>query len=418
VQALQYRRSIPRYLWTRLVDRPFLKSFTWLAVPLALTEIPEPRLPTSHWVKISPILSGICGSDLSIVSGKASLYLSALTSFPFIPGHEVVGRVTEVGSEVTGVQIGDRVVLEPALGCIVRGIQQPCRFCQQGRYANCEHITEGDIAPGLQIGVCSDTGGGWGTQLVAHESQLHRVPDQISHEAAVLAEPLSCALHAAFQAQVASESQVLVVGCGSIGLLTIAALRALVPSCHIAAMAKHSHQRVQAEKLGADMQIAPGPEGYQRLAELTGAKLHPVEMDKPAVVGGFDVTFECVGSPSALEDAIRWSRARGKVVMVGMPPANSKLNLAPGWYQESSLIGAYLYGIETWQGRQIRTFEVALDLLSSNGWAQQISALVRHRFPLKRYREAIETAMHAGRSAAIKTVFDFTESPSFEASQP
>ena len=73
--------------------------------------MPEPRLPTTEWVRVRPVLSGICGSDVATLSAKGSIYLSAFTSFPFVPGHEVVGRVVETGGAVSGFGVGDRVAL-------------------------------------------------------------------------------------------------------------------------------------------------------------------------------------------------------------------------------------------------------------------------------------------------------------------
>ena len=93
------------------------------------------------------------------------------------------------------------MVVEPALGCKVRGIEPPCPYCASGRHALCLNVAKGDISPGIQTGFCHDTGGGWsrGT-LVAHPSQLHRVPDAVPDEAAVAVEPLACAVHAALGA--------------------------------------------------------------------------------------------------------------------------------------------------------------------------------------------------------------------------
>jgi len=149
----------------------------------------------------------------------------------------VIGRVTEVGSKVSSVQVDQRVVLEPALGCSVRGFQEMCAPCNEGYYGNCERVMLGDISPGIQTGYCRDTGGGWGTQMFAHESQLHPVPDEIPDQAAVLVEPLSCAVHGVLKAQIPEGSRVLVIGCGSIGLLTIAAIRGFAPMCTIIAIA-------------------------------------------------------------------------------------------------------------------------------------------------------------------------------------
>ena len=406
--TIQYRKSIPRYVWVNLVGRRFSRVLTGRGGFLRLAKMPEPKLPTPSWVRVRPLLSGICGSDLSAVAGRSGLYLSAFISFPFVPGHEVVGRVIETGSGVTGVEVGDRVVIEPALGCAVRGVQDVCRPCREGHYANCERVLEGDVSAGIQTGFCRDTGGGWGEQLVAHEWQLHRVPDNVPDEAAVLTEPLSCAVHGVLGAKVSEGERVLVVGCGSIGLLTIAALRALAPRCTIVAVAKYAHQQELAKALGADHLALPGQEGYEQLAQVTGATIHPLPLGKPAVLGGFDIAFECAGAPAAVEDAMRWTRSQGRVVVMGMPTAG-KLDLTPFWYQELDVRGAYLYSLERGGEGQVRTFQLTLDLLSREGYAERLGALVRHRFPLSQYRRAIATAISPGRSGSVKAVFDFTE---------
>src|SRR5215212_10002382 len=193
--------------------------------PLQLEEIPEPEVPTPEWVRVKPLLSGICGSDLGTLSAESSPYFSPITSPPFVMGHEVFGVVAEDNS---GFSARERVVVEPALGCAVRGIDPPCAYCASGRYALCVNVAKGDISPGIQTGFCGDTGGGWseGT-LVAHSSQLHRVSGAVSDEAAVAIEPLACAVHAALKANPGPNETTLVIGAGSVGLLVIAALRRL-----------------------------------------------------------------------------------------------------------------------------------------------------------------------------------------------
>ena len=375
--------------------------------PLRLSRVSEPDLPGASWVRLHPSLSGICGSDLATVAGTASIYLSAFTSFPFVPGHEVVGRVAETGPAVSSVQVGDRVVLEPALGCAVRGFADLCRPCRDGHYSNCERVTQGDLSAGIQTGFCRDTGGGWGPELVAHEGQLHRVPDEVSDEAAVMVEPLSCAIHGVLEACIPDGSRVLVVGCGTIGLLTIAALRSFAPGCTVVCTARHPHQQELARALGADDVVAPGDDAYARLSEMSGGAAHTLPLGKPAVLGGFDVTFECTGSPSGVEDAIRWTRSQGQLVISGMPAA-SKIDLAPLWYQELRVRGAYTYSMESNGRAPVKTFQLALDMVQQEDWGERIGDLVRHRFTLREHRNAIATAMRPGKSGAVKTVFDFT----------
>ena len=91
---------------------------------------------------------------------------------------------------------GTRVVIDPVLACAARGLA-PCPSCASGRTNLCDHVTVGHVSPGLQTGFCRDTGGGWGEQLVAHSSQLHAVPDDLSDERAVLVEPIACAVQLA-----------------------------------------------------------------------------------------------------------------------------------------------------------------------------------------------------------------------------
>ena len=412
MRALQFRRSIPRFLWTRTVGQRFPGVVTRWGSQLRLATIDEPSLPSSSWVRVRPLLSGICGSDLAILTGSASPYVSALTSFPFVPGHEIVGEVAEVGADVGRVRVGDRIVVEPLLGCTVRGFTDLCWACAEGNLGNCERVTQGDLAAGLQTGYCRTTGGGWGTQLVAHESQLHPVSDDIPDEAAVLAEPLACALRGVLQGGVSEGATVLVVGCGTVGLLTIAAIRAWAPPCTVIAVAKHRHQSEAARALGADQIVPPGLGGYPRLAELTDATLHALPFHNPAVLGGASVTFDCIGSASSLAQALRWTRARGTVVLLGMP-GHQRIDLSPLWYQEVRLVGSYASCLEhSADGTEGQTVDMALKVLGSPEWGDRLRSLVSHRFPLTRYRQAITTALSAGASGAVKTVFDLTDGAS------
>src|ERR1700681_5027095 len=169
---------------------------------LHLGDVAEPELPARDWVRVLPTLSGIGGSDRAAIGGHASLSLDPLTSYPFVRGHEVVGTLED----------GSRVIIEPALGCAVRGIEPPCPRCAEGRPGLCYNVTEGPIEVGLQTGYCADTGGGWGEVLVAHPSQLHPIADVLSEEAAVLIEPFACCVHAALRGADGKADTVVVLG--------------------------------------------------------------------------------------------------------------------------------------------------------------------------------------------------------------
>ena len=397
--ALRYKKSIPRYLFMRAGAKRIKGLDTSRLSPLQLEEIPEPELPTPEWVRVKPLLSGICGSDLGTLAAESSPYFSPITSPPFIMGHEVFGVVAEDNS---GFSAGERVVVEPALGCAVRGIDPPCAYCASGRYALCVNVAKGDVSPGIQTGFCSDTGGGWseGT-LVAHPSQLHPITGDVPDEAAVAIEPLACAVHAALKANPGPNETTLVIGAGSVGLFVVAALRQLTNAGRIICVAKYARQEKEASRLGADEVVHP-KEIYEKLPKALGAERYRPELGKPVVMGGADKVFECVGAPGTIEDAGRLCAPRGEVAFVGMPPARSCLDLTALWHKEVNLSGAYAYGVEEYRGERVKSFKLALRIAPEI----KLESLVGPRFRLPEYREAIATARSSGPKGHVKVVFD------------
>jgi threonine dehydrogenase-like Zn-dependent dehydrogenase len=380
-------RSIPSYAIVRASGgRPDVA--TSALSMLHLGDVAEPELPARNWVRVMPTLSGICGSDLAAIGGHASLYLDPLTSYPFVPGHEVVGTLED----------GSRVVIEPALGCAVRGIEPPCARCAEGRPGLCYNVTEGPIEVGLQTGYCADTGGGWGEVLVAHPSQLHAVPESLSDEAAVLIEPFACCVHAALRGGAGKDDIVVVSGAGTIGLLTVAAIKLFTPPRRLIAIAKHPTQRDLARKLGADQVITPS-EVFQRVRFATGARRLD-GMNRSLLLGGADITFECVGRTDSLNDAVRFTREGGTVVVVGMP-GEEKVDWAPIWQRELTVMGAYAYGAEP-KKKGKRTFQLALEAAPE----LHLETLTGPLFGLGEYRDAIAYAMSAGKLGAVKVAFD------------
>jgi threonine dehydrogenase-like Zn-dependent dehydrogenase len=400
--ALQYRKSVPRYLLMRASAKRVKGLDTSRLSPLQFEEAPEPKLPTPDWVRVKPLLSGICGSDLGTLSAENSPYFSPITSPPFVMGHEVLGVVTVDNS---GFSAGERVVVEPALGCVVRGIEPPCACCASGRYALCVNVAKGDISPGIQTGFCGDTGGGWskGT-LVVHPSQLHRVPEDVPDEAAVAIEPLACAVHAALKVDPGPDETALVIGAGSVGLFIVAALKRFTRAGRIICVAKHARQKKEALRLGADEVVHP-KELYEKLPLLLGTERYKPELGKPVVMGGADKVFECVGAPGTIEDAVRLARPGGEVALVGMPGARSCLDLTALWYKEVKLAGAYAYGLEEYRGERVKSFELALRIAPKI----KLESLVGPRFGLREYKAAIAAARSAGRNGHVKIIFDLGE---------
>lgn len=349
--------------------------------PLSLRDVDPPELPGRGWQRLRPRLSGICGSDLATIDGRSSRYFEPIVSFPFTPGHEIVGRLDD----------GRRAVVIPVLHCAARGVTPPCDMCRVGRINLCERVAFGQLEPGLQCGFCASTGGGWSQELVVHASQVVEVPDDLSDEQAVLIEPTACAVHAARQV---ADRQVAVIGAGALGLLTIAALRHLDEApAEVMATAKHPEQRRWAKELGADAVCAPGE--LERAVRSATASL---VLDNGQLTGGADAVVDCVGSAESIAQAIRVCAPGGTVHLVGMPGVTS-LDLTPVWQREVGLRGVYAYDAHDERGHD---FATAAELIRELDLGRLVSAT----YPLSRFEDAVEHAANAGRRGAVKIAFD------------
>jgi threonine dehydrogenase-like Zn-dependent dehydrogenase len=370
--------------------------------PVQMREVADPVLPSQEWVKIKPSIAGLCGSDLSIIKCKESLTLQPFASYPFVLGHEVCGDIAEVGTEVKGFKKGERVVVMPMLGCIPRRIDPPCRMCAEGRYSLCENFTEGALAPGMFEGSNSDTPGFISEMGIAHVSQLYKVSDEVSDESAVLTEPFSTALHMVVWNPVKAGETVMVVGCGVMGLCTIAALKALHPEVRVLAVEVDPfHSRVAAE-MGADEVLKPGGKGfYREIAELTGAGMHTPLMAKPLLIGGVDRVFDAVGNTDTLETSLRVLANGGWYNLLGIGHIG-KIDWTPVWLKELTLRGLYGYkGKEEEESIEgFDAFQTALGLYEEN--RVDLSHMVTHRFSLDEWMQALEVALNKGENQAIK----------------
>lgn len=403
MEALQFVFNPVRYVLAKAAGSVRPAAFTSRAGLLRYGDVPEPELPGPDWVKIDTIMGGVCGSDLSLIALKDSPSLSPLASFPFVVGHENVGIVREAGANVTDVQPGQRVVADPLLPCEVRGFKDLCPSCAAGRPNRCLRFTEGDIAPGLLLGHCRDTGGSWGAVFVAHRAQLIPVPEHVSNENALMAEPLGCALHAAALADIAPGSTVLVIGGGVIGLSVVAALKVLAPAARVITVVRHGFQAEMARKYGADLVLRPRRgERYREVADALGAKLLKPVIGAPVLSGGADVVFECAGSPGALNDALRFARPGGKVVLLGLASLPKGIDWSFVWQKELHVQGVFASGpMETPLGR-MTAMQYAMRLFADG--TVDLSDMVTHRFALKDFRQAIETAWSKKTSGCLKAV--------------
>ncbi len=406
MKSLQMTYSIPRYVLSKAMGRLYAGIFTSPLAMLQYADVPEPPLPAADWARVKVRYGGICGSDLHAVYLETSPSLSPFVSFPFTVGHEIIGTVAELGQRVSGFKVGDRVAVDPILGCVPRHVAQPCRFCQQGRYSLCENFTRGDLPAGIEAGNCRAVGGGWGESVLAHCSQLFSIPPHVSDEGAALVEPLTVGLHAVKRRFPLDEERVIIVGMGTAGLCVLAALRALGSRSHVIALYRYDFQGELARRLGADKVIrVRGSEHYQAVADAIGATLHQPILGKPVLVGGAEVVYECVGTGGSIDDALRFARGGGSVVLVGLASVPTGVDWTPIWMKELTIAGTMCQSTETHDGRPVRTFQLALDLMAAG--KVDLASLLTHRFRLEDYRNAISTVRGKGRHKVVKAVFDF-----------
>jgi len=357
--------------------------------PIRLVNVKDPMPPSGRegWARVKPLMSGICGSDLSTIAGRSSFYFSPLVSTPFVPGHEIVGELLD---ECEDLAPGTRVVLGSVLACAARG-ESLCANCEAGKTNICDRVTVGDLKAGLQTGYCNQTGGGWSRLMVAHRSQLHPIPDEMSNEVAVLVEPFACAIHAVKRADVQPGQTVLVAGAGTVGILSLIALKLFAQPGHVIMAAKHQKQRGAAKLAGADEVVRPEHATKAVRRHTSAVKLTP-ERGQDFLLGGVDVTLECTGSKSAMDLALRSTKANGRVLVGGIPSTGA--DLTPLWFRELELVGAY-----TATGED---FAVAIGAATNLPILEQ---LVGATYVLDDWRDAIDHAMSAGSLGTFKVAF-------------
>lgn len=412
MKGLVFAPTIPRYLLAKAVGRFYPQVHYGAGSCLSLRELPSPSLPGPEWVRLRPLLAGLCGSDIGTLFFKMSLQLEPFNSFPAVLGHEVVAEVVECGPQVRGLEQGQHVAVNPLLPCRLRAISPPCLPCSQGLEQGCLNTAEGCLAPGGLLGYHRDLPGGMGTEMVAHASQLHPLPQGVTDRQGVLVEPLAVAVHAVLRAPPAEGDRVLVIGGGPVAFACLWALRALGYRCHITLLSTESFQLELARRMGADecLRVAAPAAEAEEVARRTGARVYQPSLGPPVLQGGFELTFDCVGSRASVQASLRYTRALGRVVLVGAAGTLERIDWTAVWHSELTLLGSYVYGPESFRGQRRHTFDVVLELLA-RGEGPDTRPLITHTFPLARYPEAIEANLARSRYQSLKTLFDLTVSP-------
>ena len=377
--------------------------------PMRLDDVDEPTVRGPDWAVLRTQLCGICGSDAKQVflDGDGDNPMTAFISFPQVLGHEVVATVEDAGPAVVdaGIAPGQRVVLNPWLSCAPRGVEPLCPACAAGDYSLCWSFDQGGLARGIHTGTCSEAPGGYGELLPAHRQMMIPVPDGVSDEAAVLADPFSVSLHAVVRNPPPQAGRALVYGAGALGSCAVAALRALYPSVDVAVIAKWPAQVALAERLGATV-FAPEPREalVEQLAEWSGGVLRKPWDGLPVThPGAIDVVYDTIGAATTVEVAVRVLATRGTLVQLGVGKL-ARCEWTPWYFKELRLVGSNAFGLETVEGMTQHAMAHYLDLVRDG--RVDLDGLLTHTFPLDRWHDAFLALKDQDGTGAIKVAFD------------
>lgn len=379
--------------------------------PMRLMEVDRPRLLGPDWVIAKTRLTGICGSDAKQVfmdfGNVEGTSLGAWFSLPQILGHEVVATVEELGREARGLRVGQRVVLNPWLSCAPRGVSPLCPSCQGGDLSLCEHFADGRVAPGIHTGTSRDASGGYAEYLPAHDSMLFPLPEDISDEVAVFADPFAVSLHSVTRNPPPLGGRVLIYGHGALGTCANAIVHALYPTVDVAVVARFPAQVALAKKLGASLILDPGDRLaiLERVTDWARGKLVPSMLGLPmAHPGGIDVVYDTVGKAETLEIGVRVLKARGTLVQSGVH-GPERWDTSPLYFKELRLTGSNAFGMEEVEGVRRHGIPQYLELVRAG--RVDLSSMLTHTFRLAEWHEAFTALARQGESGAIKVAFDF-----------
>jgi threonine dehydrogenase-like Zn-dependent dehydrogenase len=410
MKALVMHMHVPRMALSKLLGvvspRAYLAPFS----SFRCQEIPEPELPADDWVVIRTRYCGICGSDYKQVfmDGNLDNPMTSLISFPQILGHEVVGTIEKVGPAVKTRKKGERVVLNPWLSCAPRGIRPLCPSCEEGNFSRCYHFNKGTIPRGIHTGNSSRATGGFAPFVPAHESMCIPIPEGISYEQAVLADPFSVSLHAILNFPPREKDTVLVYGCGTLGLLSIAILRALYPDTRILAVSRYDHQRDLARQFGAEATVSwrPDKKIIETVGSITGVELLVPAHGKPMLNGGVNTIYDTVGTAESMEVGFRVCDYRARIVITGVGTPK-RFEWTPLYFKEICVIGSNAFGQETYDGKRKHAMEIYFDLIRERD--MDVTRILTHRFRLEQYVEALLACREQGKSRAVKVLFEYPD---------
>jgi threonine dehydrogenase-like Zn-dependent dehydrogenase len=251
------------------------------------------------------------------------------------------------------------------------------------------------------IGYCPRVGGGWSRSFVAHRTQLHHTFG-LAPEIAVLADPFASALRPVLLQPPMSDDTVLVIGAGTIGALTVKSLRATGWTGEIAVLGRHDFQLALVERAGANRVFRRRDEIYRWAESLPGARSYRPALASRFVEGGPSLIFDTVGSATTIRDSIALAREGGRVVLVGAA-SRVAADWTRLWYRQLTIAGIFAYGLAPHRGERREIYEVAIELLRADGFAEL--GMLTHVFGLEEYRAALGAALDKGGHRSIKVAF-------------
>lgn len=396
MRSVIFRNSRPRQAFAKIAGALTPAAFVSRWAPVGVESIAEPVAPGSDWVECETVLTGICGSDSKqiFLNGARDNPMTALISFPHVLGHEAVARRLDTG---------ELVVLNPWLWCEPRQITPLCPACEQGQYAECRNFGRGALPPSVHLGNCAAAPGTHGERFYAHRRQLHRIPEGVTIEQAVLADPVSVSLHSLLRNPPEPGLPALVYGCGALGLSAIALLRHLHPDLEVWAVSKYDHAALLAEDYGADAVFKPDPEALvAEVVSRTGATPLVPWSRKTWLQDGPGVIYDTVGSPQTVETSLRIVNTRGSVVISGVEPPK-RFEWTPLYFKEINVIGSNAFGVELLGDQRKHAFDHYFDLVR-DGF--DVTAMITHRFALEDWRKAVLTIARRKRTRSVKVLLE------------
>jgi len=401
LKTIYFEKDIPRILVTKFAAKYWKKLlYTGLNAVKYNKTLPDPPLPADNWVRVKNIACGLCGTDMSFfkaTTGTDSALEPIPTSKRTYLGHENVGRVIEAGPAVTKFKVGDRVTIREYMsGCGNKDITPPCKYCAQGDYNFC--LNYGEPSPYK----LPDVGAGWGDTFIAPEQELAKVYDELTDEQAVMIEPTCVSVHSVLMAPPLKGEKILVMGCGTIGLGIVQAIKIIERDCEVWVLERVKTKQAFAMKLGADHVLSGEP--YQAASDATGGSKVYTGMNKNKMFfGGFDRIYDCIGGNWSNTTALRMLRPRATMVKIGHHMRAITFDETPIWWHELKLIGIDAHGMENWQGRKLYTFDLVQEWIRDGIYSTD--GFVTNHFKLDDYKEAMKLAL-ANPPDVIKIVLD------------